>query len=132
VLHWKLYIFSIIISNGALLLLVRFWDKHFLRESDMSVARGLQLRRPLIFFFQNHFLEEKVGPSKNHVFLRGFLISWLSTIKSGCRELHSDLTHPKGKYCCCTTPRNIKIPKLFLFSQCFNAFGASQNSLARN
>ena len=47
-------------------------------------------------------------------------------ILSGCRELNPVLTHPKGKYYRCTTPR-----RLFPFGQGLDAFCAGQNSFSR-
>ena len=52
---------------------------------------------------------------------------------SECRELNPGRTHPKGEYCRCTTLRNNpRTLSLFLFCQSFDAFGASENPLARS
>ena len=52
---------------------------------------------------------------------------------SGCRELNPGLTHPKGKYCRCTTPRScIWGSNLLSFADRLDALGAGLDPIARS
>ncbi|MBT9164725.1 MAG: hypothetical protein DDT23_00729 [candidate division WS2 bacterium] len=65
---WEL---CLLVSNRALLLLIRFWDKCFFRESDMIPSHRERTRTPTWIIFQRILLEEKQGYVKNSQLITG-------------------------------------------------------------